>query len=349
MCFGVRDAIALALEHADAGPLTILGDLVHNPTVLSALEAKGIAVAQDVADVTTPTLMVTAHGTSARSLARTRALGLRVVEATCPLVNVAHRAVAALARDGYHVVIVGQRDHVEVRGLTGDLDRDNFSVVLEEGDVLALQEHPRIGVAAQTTQALAKVRHLVDLIRRRFPQSEVRFLDTVCKPTKERQSAAIEMARQVDVVIVVGGRSSNNTRELVKTCAHYCVRVHHVETDADVCPEWFDAAKVVGLTAGTSTPDDVIDRVEARIRLRADAPAGQVGGTSPLHATGLKHGDESKPGLAYGPSRPPGPDFLVRHGADCVHDCHDEAHPHGPEGHPFRDVVGPIAEVDPRG
>jgi 4-hydroxy-3-methylbut-2-en-1-yl diphosphate reductase len=273
MCFGVRDAIALALEHADAGPLTILGDLVHNPTVLNALEAKGIAVARDVAQVTTPTLMVTAHGTSERTLARTRALGLTVVEATCPLVRVAHRAVAALVRDGYHVVIVGQRDHVEVRGLTDDLNRDTFDVVLEDDDVLALEEHPRFGVAAQTTQAVEKVRHLVDLIRRRFPRSEVRFLDTVCKPTKERQSAAVEMARQADVVIVVGGRSSNNTRELVKTCARYCARVHHVQTEADVRPEWFDDAKVVGLTAGTSTPDDVIERVEARIRCCADASA----------------------------------------------------------------------------
>ena len=276
MCFGVRDAIGLALEQADAGPLTILGDLVHNRTVLGALEAKGIAVARDVAQVTTPTVMVTAHGTSERSLARTRALGLTVVEATCPLVRVAHRAVAALARDGYHVVIVGQRDHVEVRGLTGDLNSDRFDVVLEDDDVLALEEHPRFGVASQTTQPVAKVRHLVDLIRRRFPQSEVRFIDTVCKPTKERQSAAVEMARQADVVIVVGGRSSNNTRELLKTCARYCARVHHVQTDADVRLEWFDAAKVVGLTAGTSTPDEVIDRVEARIRLLADASAGQV-------------------------------------------------------------------------
>jgi 4-hydroxy-3-methylbut-2-enyl diphosphate reductase len=271
MCFGVRDAIALALEHAEAGPLTILGDLVHNPTVLSALEAKGIAVAHDVADVNTPTLMVTAHGTSERSLARTRALGLTVVEATCPLVHTAHRAVAALARDGYHVVIVGQREHVEVRGLTGDLDR--FDVVLEDEDVFALDEHPRFGVASQTTQPLEKVRHLVALIRQRFPQSEVRFLDTVCKPTKDRQSAAIELARQAEVVIVVGGRSSNNTRELVRTCARYCARVYHVQTDADVRPEWFDDVEVVGLTAGTSTPDDVIDRVETRLRLCADASA----------------------------------------------------------------------------
>jgi 4-hydroxy-3-methylbut-2-enyl diphosphate reductase len=264
MCFGVRDAIALALEHADAGPLTILGDLVHNPTVLSALAAKDIAVAQDIAHVKTPTVMVTAHGTSERTLARTRALGLTVVEATCPLVHVAHRGVAVLVRDGYHVVIIGRRDHVEVRGLTGDLD--DFDVVLDEEGVMALEEHPRIGIAAQTTQAIEKVRHLVALIRKRFPRSEVRFIDTVCKPTKERQDAAVELARASDVVIVIGGMTSNNTRELVKTCGRYCARVHHVQTDADVRPEWFDAANVVGLTAGTSTPDEVIDRVEARIR-----------------------------------------------------------------------------------
>src|SRR6266571_4124426 len=235
MCFGVRDAIAL--EHADAGPLTILGDLVHNPTVLSALEAKGIAVAQDVAHVKTPTLMVTAHGMSERSLARTRALGLEIVEATCPLVHVAHRAVQALVRDGYHPVIIGQRAHVEVRGLTEDLEA--FDLVLDESDVLALAPRPRLGVAAQTTQPIEKVCRLVACIRRRFPDSDVRFIDTVCRPTKQRQAAAIDLARQADVVIVVGGASSNNTRELVETCTRYCARVHHVQTDADLCADWF--------------------------------------------------------------------------------------------------------------
>jgi 4-hydroxy-3-methylbut-2-enyl diphosphate reductase len=258
--------VALALAHADAGPLTILGDLVHNPTVLRALAAKGIAVADDVAQVTTATLMVTAHGTSDRTRARSRALGLTVVEATCPLVDVAHRAVAALARQGYHVVIIGQRDHVEVRGLTGDLDR--CDVVLHDDDIARLEEHPRFGVAAQTTQPAEKVQRLVDSLRRRFPRSEVRYVDTVCRPTKERQAAAIEMASQADVVIVVGGRSSNNTRELVATCARYCARVHQVEADGDIRGEWFEGAQVVGLTAGTSTPDEVIDRVEARIRER---------------------------------------------------------------------------------
>ncbi len=118
MCFGVRDAIALALSSAEAGPLTILGDLVHNPTVLGALAARGIAVANDIAQVTTHTLMVTAHGASERTLLNTRALGFNVVEATCPLVQAAHRAVAALVRDGYHVVI---RDGYHVVIIVWDL------------------------------------------------------------------------------------------------------------------------------------------------------------------------------------------------------------------------------------
>ena len=264
MCFGVRDAIALAVEHAAAGPLTILGDLVHNPAVLDDLRAKGIAMASDVTGVMTQAVMVTAHGASTRKLSRTRALGLDVVEATCPLVHVAHRAVAALVRDGYHPVIVGQRAHVEVLGLTEDLD--DFDVVLDEDDVQKLEAHPRIGVAAQTTQPLEKVSHLVGLIRRRFPESDVRFLDTVCRPTKQRQAAAVELARQCDVVIVVGGANSNNTRELATTCKRHCPRVYQVEVASDLRPEWLVAVTTVGITAGTSTPDPVIDLIEQRIR-----------------------------------------------------------------------------------
>lgn len=270
MCFGVRDAIALALDHAEAGPLTILGDLVHNTTVITALQARGIAVVHDVADVKTPTVMVTAHGASERRLASTRARGLQVVEATCPLVHVAHQAIKALVREGYHPVVIGQRAHVEVRGLTEDFDE--FDVVLDEDDVGRLDGHARIGIVAQTTQSIARVRYLVSLVEERFPNADVRFVDTVCKPTKQRQNAARDLARQCDVVIVVGGADSNNTRELVNTCRLDCARVHHVQTAADLRSEWFMAAGTVGLTAGTSTPDYVIDRVDRRIRELAACP-----------------------------------------------------------------------------
>jgi 4-hydroxy-3-methylbut-2-enyl diphosphate reductase len=128
------------------------------------------------------------------------------------------------------------------------------------------------------------VRRLVALIRRRFPQSDVRFVDTVCQPTKQRQNAALELARQCDVVIVIGGATSNNTRELVNTCRQYCSRVHHVQTEADLRPDWFHGAGSVGITAGTSTPDQVIDRVidhiEARVREFAGTGDGRPSATA---------------------------------------------------------------------
>jgi 4-hydroxy-3-methylbut-2-enyl diphosphate reductase len=260
MCFGVRDAITLALDAAKSTPLTILGDLVHNESVLADLRARGIRTSQTPAEVATPAVMVTAHGASERRLAQTRALGLRVLEATCPLVHAAHRSLAELVRQGCHPVIIGRRDHVEVRGMTEDLEA--FDVVLDERDVEQLAERAVFGIVAQTTQPIEQVRHLVRLLRSRFPKSEVRFIDTVCQPTKQRQHAAVELARQCDLVIVIGGAHSNNTHELVRTCAQHCARVHHVQTAADLRAEWFINAQTVGLTAGTSTPDAVIDTVE---------------------------------------------------------------------------------------
>ena len=260
MCFGVRDAIALALKQSATEPLTVLGDLVHNETVLAELRARGINIAQQVSSVATRAVMITAHGASDAAMGRVRERGLQVMEATCPLVHVAHRAVAKLAREGYHPVIVGKRDHVEVRGLTEDLG--DFDVVLSEADVFELREQSRFGVAAQTTQPIERVRGLVELLRQRFPNSEVRFVDTVCQPTKQRQNSAIELAQQAEVVVVIGGAQSNNTQELVRTCSHYCNRVHHVHGAHDLREEWFEGAQTVGITAGTSTPDASVNEVE---------------------------------------------------------------------------------------
>jgi 4-hydroxy-3-methylbut-2-enyl diphosphate reductase len=263
MCFGVKDAIALALETAKHQPLTVLGDLVHNETVLAKLRAQGIQIEQQPAHVGTRTVMITAHGASERAMGETRGRGLNVLEATCPLVHAAHRSLAKLVREGYHPVIIGKRDHVEVLGMTGDLDE--FDVVLDEEDVAKLLERPRFGVISQTTQPIEKVRHLVRLIWEHFPQTEVRLIDTVCQPTKQRQNAAIELAQKCDVVIVIGGMHSNNTHELVKTCSSFCARVHHVQTAADLRDEWFCADDAIGITAGTSSPDSVIVAVEKAI------------------------------------------------------------------------------------
>jgi 4-hydroxy-3-methylbut-2-enyl diphosphate reductase len=264
MCFGVKDAIALAVETAERKPLTILGDLVHNETVLAELRARGIQFEQKSAKVGTQTVMVTAHGASERAMNETRQHGLNVLAATCPLVHVAHRSLKKLVGEGFHPVVIGKRDHVEVRGMTEDLK--DFDVVFDENDMVNLRQRPRFGVIAQTTQPIEKVRRLVQLIRERFRNSEVRFIDTVCQPTKQRQNAAVELAQKSDVVIVIGGAQSNNTHELVKTCSQFCSRVHHVQTAGDLQSEWFADAETVGITAGTSTPDLVIDAVERLLR-----------------------------------------------------------------------------------
>lgn len=268
MCFGVRDAIALAVATAKRGPLTILGDLVHNETVLADLQDRGIRFERRTADVSTSTMMVTAHGASERTLDEARGRGLQVLEATCPLVRVAHRSLAKLVGEGYHPVVIGQREHVEVRGLTGDLAE--FDVVLTAEDVEKLPERARFGVVAQTTQPIDKVRGLVRLMQARFSRSEVRLIDTVCQPTKQRQQAAVELAKQCDLVLVIGGAHSNNTHELVRTCAQHCRNVRHIQTAADLSADWFLEADTVGITAGTSTPDEVINQVEQRLRVWSD-------------------------------------------------------------------------------
>lgn len=270
MCFGVRDAIALAQQQSATRPLTVLGELVHNPTVLAQLEAGGVEFRREVQEVTTATVMITAHGASQQRLQAVRGRGLHVLEATCPLVHVAHRAVARLVRDGFHPVIIGKHDHVEVRGITEDLAE--FDVVLSEADVQQLRVRQRFGIAAQTTQPIERVRYLVGLIRAKFPTADIRFVDTVCQPTKQRQHAAVELAQQCNVVIVIGGSHSNNTRELVQTCAKHCERVHHVQTAAELCPDWFNPGDIVGITAGTSTPDAVIDAIQAQLEAWHSTP-----------------------------------------------------------------------------
>ena len=285
MCFGVRDAITLAVQHAAAKPLTILGDLVHNETVLSRLRSQGVKIEHQVADVSTSTVMITAHGASDRTMNRARDQGLRVIEATCPLVQFAHRALRKLVDEGCHPVIIGRRDHVEVRGMTEDLAE--YDVVLTEADVMRLTERSRFGVVAQTTQPIDKVRRLVGLLRVRFPEADVRFADTVCQPTKQRQSAATELARQCDVVVVIGGEHSNNTRELVETCRQDCASVFHVQTADDLRKEWFAGANIVGITAGTSTPDSVVDDAQAWLEHFAAFHANQEATLEPAHAMAL--------------------------------------------------------------
>jgi 4-hydroxy-3-methylbut-2-enyl diphosphate reductase len=264
MCFGVRDAIARAEQLALEQPLTILGELVHNPIVRERLRRQGVAeAALDGNGSNSRRVMITAHGASDRKRAEWRAAGFEVADGTCPLVHHAHEQLKRLVVAGFFPVVIGQLGHVEVKGLIEDFPEG--VVVSSREDVTRLPKRPRYGIISQTTQPIEFVREIVDLIRRTHPEAEVRFADTVCKPTKDRQAALRKLIETSDAIVVVGGRTSNNTRQLVETCRAAGKIAYHIERPDELRADWFDGIRTVGLTAGTSTLPETVQAAQQRL------------------------------------------------------------------------------------
>ena len=265
LCFGVRDAIAQAERLAAQGPLTILGELVHNPVVRERLAQRGVREgALNDESAPTPQVMITAHGASERKRAEWRGAGFGVADGTCPLVRHAHGQLGLLVSLGYFPVVIGKRGHVEVAGLTGDFPE--ACVVENADDISQLPQRERYGVISQTTQPLEKVQALVAVIRSARPGSEVRFSDTVCQPTKNRQLALRKLLAECDTMVVVGGRNSNNTVQLVTAASAAGLAVFHIERAEELEPAWFSNAENVGLTAGTSTLKETVAAVHERLK-----------------------------------------------------------------------------------
>ena len=290
MCFGVRDAIAQAEELATEGSLTILGELVHNPIVRERLRAQGVREA--VIDQAAPTpqfeiaslpenstalsrrvssrrVLITAHGVSDSSRAELRAAGLEVADGTCPLVRNAHDALKGLVTAGFFPVVIGKAGHVEVEGLIGDFP-EAIVLGLPE-DVARLPRCSGYGIISQTTQPITFVRQIVACVRRAHPAADVRFVDTVCKPTKDRQSALRKLICAADAIVIVGGRTSNNTQQLVATCRTAGKTTFHVERPDELRSEWFADVEIVGLTAGTSTLPETVVAVFSQLEQIAGA------------------------------------------------------------------------------
>jgi 4-hydroxy-3-methylbut-2-enyl diphosphate reductase len=266
MCFGVREALRRAHDTAASGPVTILGQLVHNPVVQEHLATLGVREGrlEEVGSAVTPQVMITAHGAADRDRAAWREAGFRVTDTTCPLVHKAHAALAALVAEGCLPVVIGQPGHVEVRGLTGDFP--GTVVVESEADFSLLPAAARYGVVSQTTQPIVRVRQIVAAMRQRFPGAEIRFRDTVCQPTKDRQTAMEELCARCDIIVVVGGRHSNNTRQLAGTARSRGVVAYQIETAEELKPAWFQRCRDAGVTAGTSTLDETVRDVIQRLK-----------------------------------------------------------------------------------
>ena len=261
MCFGVRDALRRAADVQRPDQTTIHGQLVHNDVVLHQLEDRGFRQStehQRTEAPDTPTVLITAHGISDSRRQRLLSAGKQLVDTTCPLVRRVHEAAQQIAREGFHVVVLGKLGHVEVQGVVEDLQ--SCDVIGSAGQIRTFS-HARLGIVCQSTMPPHLALELRRQIWRQNPHAEIRFVDTICDPTRRRQQAMLTLLAQVEAVVVVGGRNSNNTLELAALCRRHDVPVLHVQPAAELDASWLAPYQIVGLTAGTSTLDSTVAEV----------------------------------------------------------------------------------------
>ena len=282
-CFGVQDAINLAMSPEFNNELTIVGQLVHNPQVSDSLKQNGVSLVpgiEDIDKIKTKKVMITAHGAAEKTKQRLQDAGFIVYDASCPLVMRVHQTIKSLVSKGYFPVVIGQKDHVEVKGIVGDLD--DHLVINSEEDFSKIEKsgNRKLGIVTQTTQQRDKVEALVEKIRALDYVDKVSFVNTICQPTHDRQLAVHELADHVDLMIVIGGYNSSNTKKLVHVCGEKGIEAHHIESFDQLQKNWFRNKQHVGITAGTSTPENVINEVHTKILEIAEETEGQVSLTS---------------------------------------------------------------------
>jgi 4-hydroxy-3-methylbut-2-enyl diphosphate reductase len=282
-CFGVQDAINLAMSPEFNNELTIVGQLVHNPQVSDSLKQNGVSLVpgiEEIDKIKTKKVMITAHGAAEKTKKQLHDAGFIVYDASCPLVMRVHQTIKSLVSKGYFPVVIGQKDHVEVKGIVGDLD--DHLVINSEEDFPKIKKsgNRKLGIVTQTTQQRDKVEALVEKVRALDYVDEVSFVNTICQPTHDRQVAVHELADQVDLMIVIGGYNSSNTKKLVHVCGEKGIEAHHIESFDQLHKNWFVNKQHVGITAGTSTPENVINEVHTKILKIAKEAEGQVSLTS---------------------------------------------------------------------
>jgi 4-hydroxy-3-methylbut-2-enyl diphosphate reductase len=272
-CFGVDDAVEMAMDHPEAEDLTILGQLVHNPQTVGRLKSKGIRLVEgidEIEKIETRNVMVTAHGAADMVKEKVVDAGFKLFDATCPLVQHVHRTIKRMVTKGFFPIVIGEQKHVEVKGIVGDLDEYLVIKAASDIDLLAPEKRARLGIVSQTTQNYNNVNKIANEIQAREDVKEVKFFNTVCKPTRERQEAVEELSNEVDIMIVVGGKNSSNTRKLKLLCDKKGIAAYHIESSKELQLDWFKNKQHVGITAGTSTPFHVIDLIHEEIRELTD-------------------------------------------------------------------------------
>jgi len=259
-CFGVKRALKLTLKTLanEKGHVYTMGPLIHNPQAVEDLKNKGVLVAESLDEIKSGVVVLRSHGVPPKLYQQILDTGLKIVDAVCPNVKLVQKLVAQLKQNGYTVVVVGEKNHPEVMSVPGIVEGE--TLVIENIEQAAgLPWVKRLGVVAQTTQTCEHFRKIISvLLHRTF---ELRTYHTICEAAEKRQQNSLDIAKQVNMMLVIGGKNSANTSRLAQVCAMSGCTTHHIETAAEIQSEWLKGIEKIGITAGASTPPWIIDEV----------------------------------------------------------------------------------------
>ena len=266
-CFGVKKAIDVAEQMEEA---FIFGSLIHNPQEVARLDAAGKHIVTSLDDVKGNAVVITAHGLDIKKIDEMKAKNMKITDTTCPLVTRIYKDGWKLEAAGLQVVIIGDPNHVEVKGIASRMKSP--IIIYKDEDIEKIPTGSRVGVVCQSTLFLTKFDRFVERLKERC--AHVEAINTICKPTKDRQNSAQALSQEVDIMIVIGGYNSSNTHKLAEVAIQRLGKenTHHIETAQELKREWFEGKNHVGVTAGASTPDYLIKEVISEIE-KLDQPA----------------------------------------------------------------------------
>lgn len=277
-CFGVKRAVDTVYREIESGekPVYTFGPIIHNEQVVEDLENRGVQVIHsedELEGLSGGTVVIRSHGVSRDVCEKIEARGMKIVDATCPFVKKIHRIVDEEGRKGRHVVIIGSVDHPEVQGIMGWASGPvTVMHTAEEAESFVPENGKPISIVAQTTFNYNKFKELVEILcKKRYDNSVLNMgdiLNTICNATEERQKEAQNIAGEVDTMLVVGGRHSSNTQKLFEICKKECGNTYYIQTPVDLDSEMFQCSSYVGITAGASTPNKIIEEVQEHVRIK---------------------------------------------------------------------------------
>ena len=268
-CFGVKRAVDTVYQEIEKGEKVFtLGPIIHNEQVVEELEEKGVKVInsiEELADIKDGTVVIRSHGVSEQVIRQLEKYDIKIVDATCPFVSKIHRIVQEKYREGFQIVIIGNKTHPEVEGINGWCK--DSAVVLEtvsEAEKFRPDPQKKLCIVSQTTFNYKKFKDMVDIFEKK--SYDILVMNTICNATEERQTEAGTIARQSDAMLVIGGKHSSNTQKLYEICSKECPNTYFIQTLDDLNLEQFQSFRSVGITAGASTPNNIIKEVQSYVR-----------------------------------------------------------------------------------